>query len=89
LLASGAIERGFATLDLYEGDQSQITFGKIDYQKVKGGKEGLSYFSNAGSNKWALLMDHVQYGSNELKVSDDLNIPQTKLALIDSGNDFI
>lgn len=31
LLANGAIERGYAALDLYQGDQSQITFGKIDY----------------------------------------------------------
>ena len=50
----------------------------------------MRYFSNVGTNSWSLLMNHVQYGFNELKTPDaDFNVPRNKLAVIDSGSDFI
>lgn len=73
---------------------STIAFGEIDHNMIVGGESRLNYYSNVGQNRWALLMDHLQYGQQSLRdqisaddEADDFS--NTKIALIDTGNSSI
>lgn len=65
---------------------SSIHFGYIDYSEIKGGKEGLVYFSNIGLSLWGTIMHSVGYGNESMTISHDTD---GKLAVIDSGNTSI
>jgi hypothetical protein len=44
----------------------------------------MRYYSNIGTNKWAVYMDDVQYGKKQIP-----NRNGGKMAIIDSGNTTI
>lgn len=46
---------------------STIGFGEIDGSQIIGGEDGLRYYSNVGQDRWALLMDHVKYGEEDIR----------------------
>jgi hypothetical protein len=62
---------------------STVTFGNWDFDQVHGGEEGLNFYPNAATNHWAVMMDDLSYGSNDIQSIGG------KIALIDSGNTSI
>ena len=65
---------------------SSIHFGFIDYGEIKGGRDGLVYFSNIGLSQWGIFMHSLQFGKDSMKLADDTD---GKMAIIDSGNTTI
>ena len=91
---SGQIDKAIVSLNYEDpSDSTQastITFGEIDPSQIKGGEEGMNYYSNVGQGEWALLIDHLIYsGEHTHEEKEGAHVVLTKQALIDSSNSSI
>ncbi|WWD09086.1 hypothetical protein V865_007206 [Kwoniella europaea PYCC6329] len=71
---------------VYEEGQGQYTFGGIEENYVRGGRDGLAWMDVMSQNYWGITMEDISIGSNSI-LSQDRTTPRR--AIIDTGTTLI